>query len=264
MSAKTRQTDEKGKFVKLLARLGGLCAQAFILIESGKRGKEQVKLMLHALQLFKEDRLGWVAEGVKRLTQLSSSELIGALSAKLEELPLSQLTRTFFTNQGILYLGEALLVERGREGRALHLWNKEWRELNAWLSQHGISWELDPWDFDWTPPYWPDPALRKHLELSAQEAINFPANTDTSTWHTLLVGYDLEPPDFALAMDQTRVRTERLWEFFGEVGRHSDEHRRALLQRLLKPGYGLHAGMALIIPVYFAHEELDRYWQATS
>lgn len=256
MSAKTRQTDEKGKFVKLLARLGGLFAQTYILTESGKRDKEQVKLMLHALQLFKEDRLGWVAAGVKRLTQLSPADLLSTLSMRIEDLELSPTTKEFFAKQGILYLGEALSVGTGRGGRSLHTWNKAWRELNVWVTQVGIAWELDPWQVDWRPPYWPpDAALRARLERPTEESLNFPADNDISGWDDFF-GFVPEPDRQESWMKE--MRTQPLVEFCDFPGRCDDEHHRTLVQSRLKPDSGLHAGMTHFVAIYTAREEYAR------
>ena len=58
MFAKTEQTTKE----KRLARLASLCATAISLIGGDKRSQRMVNVLLEALQLFKEEKLGSVVE----------------------------------------------------------------------------------------------------------------------------------------------------------------------------------------------------------
>ncbi len=155
MTAKTG----KAKMTKLLKRMASLYAYAYGLIERGKRSVEMIEVLVRALQMFKENRLGAVIERNEPGTELSHEKLQELVNLKFDDLPLPKRAKTFCRKYGIKYVIEWYVVCFSKSFKTVEA-------IRSFLNEHlGLPRDMNI-DFDLVQPvYWSDPKFRRIMRL---------------------------------------------------------------------------------------------------
>ena len=105
MSTTTRHKKPKD-LDSLIARYTMLFTTSIDLTRKGLRSDQQVKVLLHALQLFKENKLGGAVSLEAGNYGSLPENIFEMLSIKIEDLPLEKRTKRYFLSKGIWYVGE--------------------------------------------------------------------------------------------------------------------------------------------------------------
>lgn len=147
MSAKTRPITE------MIGALTLLFSEAIRLISGGKRPNTMIGELQRALQLFKENRLGFVFELGQTCPDEKRDEL---LSKSVEDLPFSRHAKRLLSGRGVRLFGEAFQV-CNFEGSDRNL--KTVQEIAQFLRSAGIPTGTDPHTCGWIPPYAKDPEI---------------------------------------------------------------------------------------------------------
>lgn len=161
MSANARKIaaqEASTQKIAWLAKVADLFAVVVDLVRRGSRSARMVEVLLTALRLFKENRLGAVVSLEPGSTDDLPSNFQELLSIRIRDVPFQvRGALRFFDDHGIYYVGEAYMIHlRRRNGQ-------RWVELQEFQTSVGLPLELDPIAAGWIPPYWGNPIVLRLL-----------------------------------------------------------------------------------------------------
>jgi len=131
--------------------------QFYDLLRRGKRNGPQHKLVLRALQLGREGRLGAVVHSGE--LRLSEEEVLAFCNTPIEQAELPSESIGTLKQWGIRLCGELFRFDWGEHHRKLQ------RVVYTLLVRTGFPPDFDAWDFGWRPAYLTDPAVLEALAL---------------------------------------------------------------------------------------------------
>jgi len=218
MSAQTRRTHVVSAEQRLaVADLSSVCGT---LIRDGKRSPEMVRVLLRALQLFKEHKLaGALAQKISSPEAMDREEIEQIYSLRFCDTSLAPLVQKYLRERGCLYVGEVVgLVWDPRPSTEKHR-----QEVEALFLEFGISLELASSWMQWKPPYATDPLVRASWDKPVGKVLKL---KDTDGHFRYLHGLHKRGVHYAGQMFRThgsqdcRVQKKRHRVFRNDSGLH--------------------------------------------
>lgn len=196
MSADTRR-PERDQLKDWLARLAALFSTAVTLIQKRARSERMVEILLHAFQLFKEDRLLEAVAKELHQTFLTPDKLQRALSLRIDDVTgFPADLRQYLAKRGVRYVGEIYKLYWDKRGKGTLDTRKQ---VMDFLTIELLLPESVNVDHEWRPPYWDNPHFLAALNRPVGEVVN---NND---YHRYSGGWGSDPEGHA-AFLSTRMR----------------------------------------------------------
>lgn len=167
MSAKTRQKPTTLEALTLLQ------TTATTLLANDRRSPHMTKTLIKALQLYKENRLGFVASTEIHNEDMSEEAMCMLFSSKLTDVGFEGAALNWLRSKKVEYVGEVVGIEldlRRNKGvkRAPEL-------VLEHLNSLGLSVGINPFSYGWRPPYWSESWFIQQLDRpSIDDSSTFP------------------------------------------------------------------------------------------
>lgn len=237
-----------------LTRLTELWHKAYELIRDDKRSREEINILLDALQAFREKRLAAIVTNMR--PRYDTPEAINAFcEARIADSGMPEQVVVELHKSGFVLQGELFQCQWYR-----HTYATDITVLN-FLAKNGFPQGYRPFPEDWTPSYFTDPAFHTVLNASAVSTFRIREVPVSSV--------DQVPEMRPLAPETSLCIGGFSTDFVGQAlqragyqGSHPDYRQ---LQALIGSHPLLHAGMIVPIdwtapdkhsPEWYAHETL--------